>query len=200
MGADKDIPAVFKCQNTQRGKAHLERKDRGSFRRDFCTPHSQLLAQTQVGGTKRETLTNPSGQRSCIWLQSLPPACLCWAGLSWNQRGLLRGGKALGIKPSGKNRPHPTCSGASSPPSKSNEGSRGPNHLPQLHRCVPELPGWLCPQYPSFLTFVPPAPTCSCSPSLALGIVSPEKLPSSPISSARRNPLSVRSISSRLLP
>ena len=62
-------------------RAHLELTDRGSFWRDFCAPHSQLFAQTQVGGTKRKALEKPWGHYSSIWPQSLPPACFCWAVL-----------------------------------------------------------------------------------------------------------------------
>lgn len=175
MGADKDIPAVFKCQNTQLRKLTWSIRPWVLWR-DFCAPHSQLFAQTQMGGTKRKTLTKPAGQYSAFGVS----AChlLAFAGLGWKQaQGPPHVRKDFGnSRPAGDMNHCPPCLWASSLRSSSNKGPRGSRLFTWLHTCVPEL--WQ--QYPSFFTSVLPAPTCTCSPRLALGIASPKTLPNFP--------------------
>lgn len=140
-------------------KAHLELTDCGPFWQDFCAPHSQLFAQTQTGGTKREVLAKPWGRYSSIWRQCLPPACFCWAVLNevpWVRVGLGKSGP-LGAR---RNGPLPTSLW-------NILVTFSPQQMPQRaqvsymasHLCAHAPESSLWQQHISFLTFVPSVST-----------------------------------------
>lgn len=104
MGADKDIPTVFQCQNTQLRKLTWSARTVGpSGRTSVHHTPSCLLRPKREGGTTRKALAKPLGQYSSIWPLCLPPACSCWAVLNearWMRTGLGKSGP-LGARRNG---------------------------------------------------------------------------------------------------
>lgn len=138
-------------------KARLERTDCGSFWRDFCAPHSQPFAQTQKGRDWEESTSETTRAILQHWA-SVPATCLLLLGWAVKWRGWEETWGSQDLWGPGEMDSSLLCFGASLWLSRSNKCLRGPRHLTGLHTWVPTLWGFLWQQFPSFLTFAPPAP------------------------------------------